>query len=93
MCGIRRATLEGRNYICDMAVYFLKALLPMAKRRSPTPRMARVTGQGKGKPKSGLGMRANISITSIINSALPIIKSHFDAVNMIHLLRQLYKSA
>jgi len=58
----------------------------MAKRRSPTPRMTRVFGQGKGKPKKGLDMPAYISIASMMSNALPTISSHFDAVNMIHLL-------
>jgi hypothetical protein len=33
-----------------------------------------------------LDILATIRITSISNSALPIIKSHLDAVNMVHLL-------
>ncbi len=58
----------------------------MAKRRSPTPSTSQVIGQGSGKPGIGLGILETISMTSIINSALPIIRSHFDAVNMVHLL-------
>jgi len=65
---------------------FLKALLPIPKRRIPTPRRSRVTGQGKGQPKNGLGMPANINIESKINNAPDIIKSHFDTVNMVYLL-------
>jgi hypothetical protein len=65
---------------------FLKALLPIPKRRIPTPRRSRVTGQGKGQPKNGLGMPANINIESIISNAPAIIKSHFDAVNIVLLL-------
>jgi hypothetical protein len=73
--------------VCSYSFYLvLKALLPMAKRRSPTPRMTRVFGQGKGKPKKGLGMPAYISIASIMSKALPTIRSHLDAVNMVYLL-------
>ncbi len=48
-------------------------------------------GQGKGQaqPKSskaGLGRPANISIESRISNAPATIRSHFDAVNMLHLL-------
>lgn len=68
------------------AGYFLKALLLMAKSRSPTPSTHQVIGQGNGKPGIGLGILATISITSTSNSALPIIKSHLDAFNMVHLL-------
>jgi hypothetical protein len=41
---------------------FLKALLPIPKRRIPAPSRSKVTGQGKGQPKNGLGMPANINI-------------------------------
>jgi hypothetical protein len=69
----------------------LKALLPIPKRRSPTPSRSKATGQGKGqgKPKSrrtGLGRPANISIESRISNAPAIIRSHFDAVSILHLL-------
>lgn len=71
----------------DCDYYLLKALLPMAKRRIPTPSRTMVFGQGRGKPKNGLGIPAYMSVASIISNALPIIKSHFDAVNMVHLLQ------
>ena len=61
---------------------FLKALLATPKRRIPVPSRNRVTGQGKGKPKSGLGFPANINIESMINNTPDITKSHFDAVNI-----------
>jgi len=65
---------------------FLKALLPIPKRRIPSPSRSKVTGQGKGQPKNGLGMPANINFESKINNALAIINSHFDVVNMVRLL-------
>jgi hypothetical protein len=46
---VRRTTLP--------AIYcFLKALMPNAKRMIPEPSRIKVTGQGKGQPKSGLGV-------------------------------------
>jgi len=65
---------------------FLKALLPIPKRRIPAPSRSKVTGQGKGQPKNGLGFPENINIESRINNAPDIIKSHFDVVNMVCLL-------
>jgi hypothetical protein len=65
---------------------FLKALLPIPKRRIPAPRRSRVTGQGKGQPENGFGMPANINIESRTNNAPAIMKSHFDTVNMVRLL-------
>ena len=60
---------------------FLKALLPIAKRRIPAPSRRKLPGQGKEKQKSVL-MPANINIDSIISNTPAIIKSHFDAVNI-----------
>ena len=66
---------------------FVKALLPIPKRRIPTPSKSKVTGQGNGQPqKSGLLMPANINIESNINNAPAIINSHFEIVNMVLLL-------
>ncbi len=50
------------------------------------PSTHQVMGQGNGKPGIGLDILATIRITSISNSALPIIKSHLDAVNIVNLL-------
>jgi len=75
------------NYSCLVLHLFLKALLPIAKRRTPAPSRIRVTGQGNGKSgDNGLGIPVNINIESRINNAPAIIKSHFDIVNMISLL-------
>ena len=79
---LRRLSLnEAEKLYC-----FLKALLPIPKRRIPAPSKSKVTGQGKGQPQSGLGMPANINIESRINNAPAIINSHFDVVNMVRLL-------
>jgi hypothetical protein len=65
---------------------FLKALLLIPNRRIPPPSSSRVTRQGKGQPKSGLGIPPIINIESTINQKPAIIKSHFDAVNISYLL-------
>jgi hypothetical protein len=62
---------------------FLKALLPIPKRKIPAPRRRNTTGQGRGQPKSRVRTPANRSIDSMINKAPAIMKSHFDTVNMI----------
>ena len=64
---------------------FLNALLLITKRTIPTPSRSRVTGHGKGQPKSGFGMPANMVIESMTNNTPAIIRSHFDAVSMFSL--------
>ena len=74
---VRRCCLN----LAEKLYSFLKALLPIPKRRIPAPSRRKVPGQGKEKQKSVL-MPANINIDSIISNTPAIIKSHFDAVNI-----------
>jgi len=83
----RQRLFELISFPTPMSSYcFLKALLPIPKRRIPAPRKSRVTGQGKGQPSNGLGFPANINIESRIKNAPDIIKSHLDTVIMVRLL-------
>jgi hypothetical protein len=50
---------------------FAKALLPKADSNIPKPSTISVNGQGKGQPKSGLGIRAAIKTASNISNKLP----------------------
>ena len=72
----------------DHGMFFLKAPLPIAKRRMPKPRRHNVIGQGSGQLNKGFGMPATIIIESMINSTPAIMNSHFDAVNIIHFPHQ-----
>lgn len=77
------ATYCLRQNGAAMGHCFLKAVLPIPKRRTPAPRRAKVTGQGRGQPKNGLGMRAKINIESRINNTPATIRSHLDTVTMV----------
>ena len=61
-----------------------KTLLLTPKRRIPKPSSIRATGQGKGQPKSGLGIPPIINIESMINQKPANIESHFDPVNIFY---------
>ena len=62
----------------------LNALLLIPKRRIPTPSRSRVTGQGKGQPKSGFGIRAMISTESTISHTPARMRIHFDAASIFY---------
>jgi len=52
------------------------------KKIIPKPRKSRVTGQGKGQPKSGFGLPANMNIESMINNTPAVIRIHLEAVSI-----------